>query len=374
MKIMINTAHQRFGGAVQVALSFINECRDFREHEYFIMLGPGLQKLVHEEQFPENFHFEKFDFGVINFHKSFVIHRALRAMEKRYQPDVVISTTGPTYFHSKAPQIIGFNLPLYIYPESPYLQTYTRVQKLNFIFKKKLHYYFFKRDVSAVVTQTDDVNQRVRKELGFDKVYTITNTASTYYNLPESCPNKLAPKSDSLYRFVTISAFYKHKNLELIADLAKTLVKRGRKNFEFVLTIKPEEFQRIFKGQANITTVGPVPPKECPSLYRECDAMFLPTLAECFSASYPEAMLMSKPIITTDLGFARSICGKAALYFEAKDVKAAADQIERLLDDKQLEAALIAQGHEEFKKFDSPQERARKYLKLCESLNLGINA
>tara|TARA_R110002050_G_scaffold270114_2_gene413066 strand:+ start:17406 stop:18527 length:1122 start_codon:yes stop_codon:yes gene_type:complete len=365
MKLMINTAHQRFGGAVQVALSFINECCAFPEHEYFVMLGPGLQKSVNEEEFPDNFHFEKFDFGAINFRKSFAIHKAMKAMEMKYKPDVIISTTGPTYFHSKAPQIIGFNLPLYIYPESPYVQTYTGMRRLKFAFKKKLHYYFFKRDASAFVSQTDDVNQRVRKELGLDKVYTVTNTASAYYNQPESFPNKLKPKTDSLYRFVTISAFYQHKNLELIGDVAKVLEQRGRKNFEFVLTIKPEELKRVFKGQAHITTVGSVPPKECPSLYRECDAMFLPTLAECFSASYPEAMIMDKPIITTDLGFARSICGEAALYFKAKDAEAAADQIERLLDDKQLEANLIKQGHQELKKFDSPQERARKYIDLC---------
>ena len=116
-------------------------------------------------------------------------------------------------------------------------------------------------------------------------------------------PNKLKAKPDGLYRFVTISAFYQHKNLELIGDVAKVLEQKGRKNFEFVLTIKPEELERVLKGQAHITTVDQVPLK-CPSLYRECDTMFLPTLAECFSASYPEAMIMNKPIITTDLGFA----------------------------------------------------------------------
>ena len=365
MKLMINTAHQRFGGAVQVALSLINECRAFPEHEYFIMLGPGLIKLLNLEEFPENFHFEKFDFGAINFRKSFVIQKTLKGMERKYKPDVIISTTGPTYFHSKAPQIIGFNLPLYIYPETPYLQTYTAFRKLRFAIKKKVHYYFFKRDASALVVQTDDVNHRVRKELGFDKVYTVTNTASKYFNLPESFPNKLPPKTELVHRFVTISAYYPHKNFELIGEVAKILEQRGRKNFEFILTIMPEELERIYRGQAKIVTVGPVAPRECPSLYQECDAMFLPTLAECFSASYPEAMIMNKPIITTDLGFARSICGDAALYFKAKDAEVAADQIERLLDDKELEATLIAQGHDELKKFDSPQERAKKYIELC---------
>ena len=368
MKLMINTAHQRFGGAVQVALSFINECRTFSEHEYFVMLGPGLQQLIEQDDFPHNFHFESFDFGPVNFRKSFVINWAMKEMERKYKPDVIISTTGPTYFHSKAPQIIGFNLPLYIYPESPYVKSFAGVRRLKFILKKIIHYYFFKRDASAFVTQTEDVNQRVRRELKSEKVYTVTNTASKYYNQPKIFPNKLKPKTDSIYRFITVSAFYQHKNFELIGEVARILEQRDRKNFEFVLTIKPDELARVFMGQAYITTVGPVHPKECPSLYRECDAMFLPTLAECFSASYPEAMMMEKPIVTTDLGFARSICGDAALFFRAKDAEAAADQIERLLDDKELRATLIAQGRKELKKFDSPQQRAEKYIELCVSM------
>ena len=163
-----------------MALSFITECRAFPEYDYIVMLGPGLQKLINQEEFPDNFHFESFDFGPINFRKSFTINKTMKAMEMKYKPDVIISTTGPTYFHSRAPQIIGFNLPLYIYPESPYLKSFSGIRRFEFMLKKHLHYYFFKRDASAFVTQTDDVNHRVRKELKFDKVYTVTNTASAY--------------------------------------------------------------------------------------------------------------------------------------------------------------------------------------------------
>ena len=149
MRIMINTAHQRFGDAVQVALSFINECLVFTEHEYVVILGPGLHRLISQDEFPMNFHFESLDFGAINFRKSFVINKAMKAMEMKYKPDVVISTTGPTYYHSKVPQIIGFNLPLYIYPESPYVRSFSVVQGLRYYVKRMAHYYFFKRDASA---------------------------------------------------------------------------------------------------------------------------------------------------------------------------------------------------------------------------------
>src|SRR5690606_10275866 len=114
-----------------------------------------------------------------------------------------------------------------------------------------------------------------------------------------------------------------------------------------------------------IHNVGPVRPEECPALYQECDGLFLPTLAECFSASYPEAMKMEKPIVTTDLGFAKSICGTAALYFEPMDAIAAAEQIKKLISSPYLQDRLIKQGKQELKKFDTPRSRAEKYLQLC---------
>jgi hypothetical protein len=146
MKIAINTSHQRFGGAIQVALSFINECKAFTQHEFFVWVGPGVRKSLIEAEFPTNFHFEHFDFGVISLKTTFEINRTMQAVEQRIKPDVIIATSGPSYFHSQAPQIIGYNLPLYIYPESPFVRQSSTSAKLKRWLKKQLHFYYFKRD------------------------------------------------------------------------------------------------------------------------------------------------------------------------------------------------------------------------------------
>lgn len=369
MKIVINTSHQRFGGGIQVALSFINECRAFPQHEYHVWLGHGVGQSLQPQEFPENFHFYHFDFGVINFKKIKTIQNKLSPLEDQINPDVIISTLGPTYFHSQAPQIIGYNLGLYIYPESPFVKEMPIKAKLKLALKKKVHFYYFKRDASAYVTQTDDVKQRVQKALKTSEVYTVTNTASNFYKDWVSFPNKLPQKSKDNWRFICISSYYKHKNLELIPKVLDILEKKGINTVEFVLTLKDHDFKTHIGQHDKILNVGPIKPAECPSLYNECDALFLPTLAECFSASYPEAMIMNKPIITTDLGFARSICGNAAIYFEPKHAEAAANQIEKLITNQKLQNDLIQEGQKQLKKFDNPQDRARKYLALCEKLS-----
>jgi len=371
MTIVINTAHQRFGGAVQVALSFIYECRAYEGYDFHVWVGSGVRKSLNESDFPPNFSFYHFDFGPLSLKKTFRIQKALGKLEQSIQPDVIIATSGPTYFHSKAPQIIGFNLPLYIYPESPHVQNWPLSLKIKMLLKKIAHFYFFRRDAAAYVVQTDDVNQRVRKALQTEEVYTVTNTHNHFYDEWQAFPPKLPKKRDGVFRFVTISSWYPHKNLDLIPEVQIELCKRGITNVEFVLTLKPEDFEeRVLKGDKapGIHNIGSIPPEECPSLYQECDALFLPTLAECFSASYPEAMKMEKPIITTDLGFARSICGEAALYFSPKDGESAANTIIQLLKSDRLKQQLIERGKIRLSSFDTARTRAKKYLSICKKV------
>ena len=369
MKVLINTAHQRFGGAVQVASSFIHECRKFTGFSYEVWLGPGVGKTVRKEDFPEHFVFRNFDFGSVNFKAIRNIQRTLSKAEREAKPDIIISTSGPTYFHSMAPQIIGFNLPLYLYPESPYLKELSFITKLKVALKKKAHYYFFKRDASAFVVQTEDVNTRVRRFLNTDRVHTVSNTYNHYFDLQTRFPDRLGPRKSHELRLLTLSSYYPHKNLELIPQIADQLKKKGIDTIRFVLTLPESRFKYHIGKHPFIVNTGPVSPEECPALYNECDMMFLPTLAECFSASYPEAMKMAKPIITTNLGFARSICGDAAVYFEPKNPESAFRAVLELSRNTTLQNQLIMAGKKQLKKFDNAEERAEKYLKLCEKLS-----
>ncbi|MBX2966880.1 MAG: glycosyltransferase family 4 protein [Cyclobacteriaceae bacterium] len=369
MKIIINTSHQRFGGAIQVALSFIYECIQFPEHEYHVWVGSGIGKSLKEKDFPGNFTFYYFDFGVIDFSKIRRIQKTLESVENKIKPDIIMATSGPSYFHSKAPQVIGYNLGLYIYPESPYVKNLPLWRRIKLEIKKQIHFYFFRRDAAAYVVQTDDVNQRVRKELKTELVYTVTNTYNGFYEQQATFPNRLSPRQKNEIRLLTVSSYYPHKNLEIIPAVVKRLREKGVDNIRFVLTLKKEDYKNKIGAMPDIINVGPVKPEECPSLYKECDFMFLPTLAECFSASYPEAMIMEKPIITTDLGFARSICGESAVYYKPGDAEDAVQSILQLINDRTLQEHLISKEKEQLKKFDTAHSRAKKYLQICKEMH-----
>lgn len=352
-----------------MALSFINECKKFPENEYHVFVGSGLTNLLNTSDFPANFRFYHFDFGVINFRKTFFINKTLQKYERKIKPGCIISTTGPTYFKSKAPQVIGFNLPLYIYHESPYFGIIGIRERIKIKFRKAFHYYFFKRDAAYLIVQNDDVNQRVRKLFSTQKVLTVTNTYNGFYTDWVKYPDRLPVRKPNEIRLLTVTAYYKHKNLEIIPQIIRILRAKGKTNITFVLTLEEKDFHEKIGRNEQIINVGKVLPPETPSLYDECDVMFLPTLAECFSASYPEAMIMKKPIITTDLGFARGICGDAAVYFDPMNAKDAAEKIILLINNSERIRSLQLAGLNQLRKFDTAESRAKKYLNLCYDLS-----
>ena len=355
---------------MQVALSFIHECRSHDQHEYHVVLGPGVGAVLNPADFPQNFHFHSKAFGVMKLHKLARVQREMAELEQKIKPDCVVTTSGPPFWRSRAPHLVGFNRPLFIYPESPYLQNLPPLRKARLAAQRWLHCRYFRRDADALIVQTDDVNKRVRRLLGTDKVYTVSNTHNAWYDDPPEHPPRLAERRDDVFRFLTLTSYYPHKNLELVPQVIDALPKEVRSRVEFVLTLTEAQYREHIGAEIpdQVKLTGAVPPPECPALYKECDAMFLPTLAECFSASYPEAMKMEKPIITTDLGFARSICGEAALFFEACDAKSAADCVARLIGDTGLQSILCEKGKCRLACFDSPAVRASKILDICEGL------
>jgi glycosyltransferase involved in cell wall biosynthesis len=111
-----------------------------------------------------------------------------------------------------------------------------------------------------------------------------------------------------------------------------------------------------------IVNVGKLSSQECPKYYQQSDCVFLPTVLETFSASYLESMAMSRPIITSDLNFARDICEDAATYFEPESAFEAARAIERVLLDSELQSLLVRNGLARLEYFPSPRGKYETHI------------
>lgn len=370
MKLLI-MAVQFKGGSLQGVVSIIRELVKFKENVYHIVLSKEVKKQLQGISFPENMHFYDLPTKSGNRTVNLFLNRGFfTRLEKEVQPDCVVCTSGPMYWKSKAPCLMGFNLPHHIYQESPYFNSIGLASKIRWFLRRTFHRVYFRREGDAFFVQTDDVNMRLKKYLGRNEVYTVPNTFSVAYRNIEEFPNKLPERKENEIRCLTISAYYPHKNLGIIKKVIDCLEAKGHKDIRFVVTLPQNYYDLLFpiSYKDRIINVGFVPSKEGPSLYKECDIMFLPTLLECFSASYAEAMIMQKPIITSDMGFAHCVCKDAAVYFNPVDANDIADKLINLIDDKNLQVSLVEKGTEQLKQFGTSEDRAKGVLELCNTL------
>jgi len=369
MNILINLSNNLGGGGLQVALSFLEECKKIEGHVYHIFLGKNAQMQVDKNFFPADFVF--YDIPKLKFWQYQII---LGPLEKQIKPDCVFTVFGPSYWKPNAPHLIGFAIGHYIYDEYAFFNRISCWQRMKIKLRKWVHLLFFVKQASHFVVETEDARKRLRKQLNVDTIDVVSNTCGSQYFCHSDFANKMPEKKRGEIRLITLTRYYSHKNIESIPNVLEELKLRNIDNVNFVLTLGEEDYKNIIpmEWRHKVYNVGSVPIVECPSLYQECDFLFLPTLLEVFSASYPEAMAMRKPILTSDLSFAHSICGDAALYFEPFSPSDIVDKIEILINNKEAQVKLIEEGKKRLSAFGSAKDRAEKYLQICENLAFGV--
>jgi len=79
-------------------------------------------------------------------------------------------------------------------------------------------------------------------------------------------------------------------------------------------------------------------------------------------------MKMNNPMITSDLSFARDICGSAAEYFNPYDPGDIANSIIGVANNRNRQKELIQNGRERLKNFETSKSRADKYIDICEEI------
>lgn len=369
MNFIINMSNNLVGGGLQVALSFLEECKNIQHHVFHVLIGENVAKQVELSNFPANyiFHF-------IPKIRKWKLHSVLKRFERRIDPSCVFTVFGPSYWKPLSPHLMGFARVLFIYDDYKYFKKLSVFKKIILKLESVVILFLFRREGSILIVETEDAKQRLKRKIKKDKIEVVSNTCGTHFYLNKEFLNKLPDRNHEI-RLLTPSIYYPHKNIESIPLVLDVLNKKGIDNIKFVLTLDKKDYNMVIpaKWEKRVYNVGHVPVDECPSLYDECDFLYLPTLLEIFSASYPEAMVMQKPILTSDLSFAHSICGNAALYFDPYSPIDIANKIEKLMGDNELQRKLIENGDIRLKTFGTAKTRAEKYLKMCEELVLGGN-
>jgi glycosyltransferase involved in cell wall biosynthesis len=104
------------------------------------------------------------------------------------------------------------------------------------------------------------------------------------------------------------------------------------------------ELQRLSTATRCAITLGDVGDDELASYYAGAAALVHPALLEGFGLPFAEAMTLGCPVIATTTSIPEALAD-ASLQFEPRDVEAARQSIERLLDDEALRRDLVERGH-----------------------------
>ena len=159
------------------------------------------------------------------------------------------------------------------------------------------------KKVKLTIAQTDYMASRLNAFFGLKNIEVIPTPVGTDFLNPSILKDFQLPKDK--IKFLFPAGFSSHKNFDVIIPLAK-LIKKSGLSFLIILTVDEIAAKRLLKEiEINkldcIQNIGKVVGVNMPSLYQQCDVLFLPTLLESFGLPYMEAMACKKPIITSDI-------------------------------------------------------------------------
>jgi len=375
-KILLNATTLVMGGALQACVSFI---RKSMESDDNIEWHYAVSKEIAEE-------LSKFDIDILN-HKAVIITpspaRARKSREKLSQyladlaPCAVFTFFGPAYIKVSQPHLMGVADGWITHSTKTAIATKNSIGEIMwFVFLFFVKRYWYKQ-ANRWVVEAACAKKGMRKRFFIknDDIAIVPNNCSDKYlqNI-----DKVPGRIGSSVKLLTLSAYYSHKNLEIIPRVAAELVKKApHMNFEFTITVREgKDLDRIMLEakrlavESSIVNIGPVSVIDGPALYASTDIVFMPSVLETFSAVYPEAMMSGCPIVTTNLDFARDICADAACYYSPLDPESAANEITKIVNDHNLFNDLVKKGRERVTFFPNQDEKYQLYTRELKNMTI----
>lgn len=278
----------------------------------------------------------------------------LNKITARFRPDVVWGMGNLCFIDPPRPQAISI--------QNPYLFYGTRnTGRLSFI--DRLWCFFlrrhFRRQLPAtdvVFCQTATMAERMRSVWDYQGKCVVSSKAVSNFSTLEPTgrvPDALRGNEDK-FKLLYLARYYPHKGLEVLLEVMERYADELADTVT-VITIAADQHPNAArllntirkKGlEDRIINVGPLDQQELADYYAACDCLVMPTRLESFSGTYLEAMHFGLPILTSDLDFAREVCGDAALYFDPWSPESIKTAILRVKNHHALAQELIEKGHE----------------------------
>lgn len=371
-RVLINASNLHSGGGVQVASSFIMELSGMTDRlrccEVFVYASSAVNCNLMVSGFVGS-GFAGYEIFDVHGRKS--CNRKTRARFTGF--DLVFTIFGPLYLLCDVPNhIVGFAQAWIVYPNNEAKRLISRKEALFLQLKFLIQWWFFRRSARLVVELPHVKNSLVkRKAFPSTRIDVVSNCVSAiYFDRSRWAPvATLGDVREDSIKIGYVTRDYPHKNLGILVGVAKALQRLSRKRYQFYVTLNESEWaERTEDFRAVVVNVGPISVAQCPSFYQAMDAVFFPSLLECFSVMPLEAMVMRRPLFASDRGFVRDCCGCHAVYFDPLDADAAARGIDRWFSytGDGVRSTRLERAYQHVIGLPQSRERAIAYIEILE--------
>lgn len=365
--ILVNGLQLQTGGGKTILWNYLNQLKhSFLNDNYFI--------LTPDYAFYKNFCFSKIKIlDIPCIYKKNIFFPILYLFElpsllRKYKIDVIFNF-GDIIIPSRIPQLYHFDWPYACYPDNDLWHNMSisdsivRKIKLN-VFKWTLGY------ASIVIVQTQTIKQRLHKYYDVENIVIIPNPV--YMKKTSNFEFINVKINENLFKFLYLTYYYTHKNIEILIPVAK-LIKNENLNCCLITTLDENQHPNVKKFfhsikkydlEDIIINIGEIELQYISSLYKKCDALLMPTLLESYGLPYIEAMYHERPILTSDLDFARDVCGDAALYFDPMDPISIINVIKNTIQNNTLIQKKVENGKRKLASLPNCEETFIKYQDL----------
>jgi|SaaInlStandDraft_4_1057021.scaffolds.fasta_scaffold10304_2 glycosyltransferase involved in cell wall biosynthesis len=298
---------------------------------------------------------------------------------KRLNPDIIYTYFGYGFYPRRIPQISGSADSNLFFPEVFFWDGYKglRLFAKNMIDKYRV---FALKRVAGIIFETELLEQKCNELYKVKALTTTIRPSIKVYKRVQANKTKMFEDINSPLGLF-LCGWQLNKNIMLIPKIAKILKNMGIK-FHFIITA-PLEYSPIhtqFNDRVNkysveemITITGPVNKRELESLYTSVSVVFLLSKLESFSNNIIEAWRFHRPLICSDISWARSICQDAAYYVDRESAESIAFGIKKLLFDDNHYKKIVESGIEMLNVYPSIAQRTKEEFLFLETV-LNSNA
>jgi glycosyltransferase involved in cell wall biosynthesis len=290
--------------------------------------------------------------------------RSVADLVRKSRADVLLSAGNFALWRSPVPQILLSRNALYT--SRDFLRDLTQRGDYQLWLDTQVKAAVAKwsiREATVTVAPSEAFAQELRQWTGADVVaihhgFDRDVFESNQCALPLEISQKLASIAGAL-RILFVSHYNYYRNFEtllrtipLLRDRLPSTKIRVLLTCELKTSANPGSYQadsaarlvRDLNIGENVVELGSVPYHLLHHVYKASDIYVTSAYAESFAHPLVEAMSIGLPVVASDIGVHREICGEAALYFSRFSAQDLADQVERIVNREDVAERLSAVG------------------------------